>query len=174
MGEHALYAGAQIKIGTCEDMYYLRADQAGLVEGLPGNVDPNDPRHRKEIRFRFPWPDEDGTEPGHFEDYDRSLPVPTATIPDEVSHYREHGPGTPELVQQRYWDGALVAVAKCSECRARFRLPYVGDVAPLADGLLSMAAAELAEGNPRESQRLLMITRRMLDGYQLAPALVVA
>ena len=28
MGEYAKYAGERVKIGTCEDMYYLRDDQA--------------------------------------------------------------------------------------------------------------------------------------------------
>jgi hypothetical protein len=54
MGEYALYKGQQIKIGTCETMYYLRADQAHLVTPLPGNVDPI--KDADEIRFRFPSP----------------------------------------------------------------------------------------------------------------------
>ena len=33
MGEYASYLGERIKIGTCENMYYLRADQRHLVSG---------------------------------------------------------------------------------------------------------------------------------------------
>lgn len=64
MGEYAMYRGERIKIGTCESMYYLRAEQAGDVQPLPGNVNPTDPDDLRAIRFRFPWPDEDGIEPG--------------------------------------------------------------------------------------------------------------
>lgn len=55
MGEYAMYGGHQIKIGTCEDMYYLRADQAQRVRPERGSVDPF--RQAPEIRFRFPWPE---------------------------------------------------------------------------------------------------------------------
>ncbi len=73
MGEYAKYNGEEIKIGTCESMYYLRADQAHLVTAMSGNVDPV--RDRESIRFRFPFPDEDGKAPGDFEDYDRGVRV---------------------------------------------------------------------------------------------------
>ena len=33
MGEYARFRGAEIKIGTCESMYYLRADQRHLIDG---------------------------------------------------------------------------------------------------------------------------------------------
>ena len=76
MGEYATYKGQQVKIGTCESMYYLRADQAHEVTAKSGNVDPMSDRDRAAIRFRFPFPDEDGTEPGAFGDFDRGQPLP--------------------------------------------------------------------------------------------------
>jgi hypothetical protein len=85
MGEYALFKGSKIKIGTCEDMYYLRADQAHLVEPLSGNVDPV--RHRDGIRFRFPFPDEDGIEPGAFEQYERGVTLWGVKVPQGVTHY---------------------------------------------------------------------------------------
>ncbi len=36
MGEYAIYRGERIKIGTCEDMYYLRPDQVHLVKRVSG------------------------------------------------------------------------------------------------------------------------------------------
>lgn len=84
MGEYARYNGGQIKIGTCEDMYYLRADQRHRVGALSGNVDPV--KDAKEIRFRFPFPDEDGTEPGAFDKYDRGLALWAMKSPLEVEH----------------------------------------------------------------------------------------
>lgn len=98
MGEYALYQGQQIKIGTCEDMYYLRADQAHLVTAQRGNVDPV--KDRNGLRFRFPFPEEDDIEPGNFEDYNRRQVVHGANdlleLIDPESHYRvqfkhEHG-----------------------------------------------------------------------------------
>jgi len=74
MGEYAKHKGEEIKIGTCEDMYYLRFDQRHLVQALPGNVDPNSD-DALSIRFRFPWPNEDRNEPGDFEQYDKGVAV---------------------------------------------------------------------------------------------------
>lgn len=71
MGEYALYQGYRIKIGTCEDMYYLRADQAHLVTPVSGSLDPV--KEAEQIRFRFPFPDEDRIEPGRFGNYARAL-----------------------------------------------------------------------------------------------------
>jgi hypothetical protein len=87
MGEYAKNSmGQEIRIGTCEEMYYLRADQARKVRPMPGNVDPV--RDAAELRFRFPFPDEDATEPGAFKDHDRGLVV-EATLPESVEF--DHG-----------------------------------------------------------------------------------
>ncbi len=83
MGEYARYKGHDIKIGTCEDMYYLRYDQRHKVRATCGNVNPV--ADAAELRFRFPWPDEDHIEPGAFEDYHRSICVPGFEAPD-VEH----------------------------------------------------------------------------------------
>src|SRR5437016_4579142 len=77
MGEYAQYGGQDVKIGTCEDMYYLRYDQRWQVQALDGNVNPVlDVAH---LRFRFPWPDEDTIPPGadgfHAKGYHRGLTV---------------------------------------------------------------------------------------------------
>jgi len=61
MGEYAKYQGQEVKIGTCENMYYLRLDDAAKVEPIPGNIDP---KHEDGLRFRLPFPDEDGQGPG--------------------------------------------------------------------------------------------------------------
>ncbi len=89
MGEYAMYRGESVKIGTCEDMYYLRHDQRHQVTAESGNVDPV--RDASALRFRFPWPDEDRTLPGHFDGaYDRSLAIHGVASPDGVEHYRVH------------------------------------------------------------------------------------
>lgn len=68
MGEYAKYRGDEIKIGTCESMYYLRFEDRHLVEWIRGNVDPaND----MGLFWRLPFPDEDGRGPGSYTDYCR-------------------------------------------------------------------------------------------------------
>lgn len=86
MGEYAKRRsdGERVKIGTCEDMYYLRADQRHLVAWEHGNVDPNS-KDALSIRFRFPWPDEDKVKPGEFEPF-RSVAIPGAVAPAGTEH----------------------------------------------------------------------------------------
>jgi hypothetical protein len=74
VGEYAKFSGESVKIGTCEEMYYLRLNQRRLVEHEDGNVNVNGPEVY-ELRFRFPWPDEDTVEPGGFEHYERAVDV---------------------------------------------------------------------------------------------------
>jgi hypothetical protein len=74
MGEYAQFHGETVKIGTCADMYYLRFDDRHLVKALDGNVDPVAQAH--DLRFRLPFPDEDGIGPGgNYNPYNRSLPL---------------------------------------------------------------------------------------------------
>ena len=84
MGEYALLNGESVKIGTCEDMYYLRFDQRRKVHHERGNVNPV--ADVAALRFRLPWPDEDQIAPGSFKDYHRSLRVYGYTMPEGVDH----------------------------------------------------------------------------------------
>ena len=83
VGEMAEYKGERIKIGTCEQMYYLRADQVHLVNPLPGSVNPRLRKQAEHLRFRFPFPQEDTREPGTFEDYDYGLGVSGLEPPED-------------------------------------------------------------------------------------------
>jgi len=113
MGEYARVkgSGAEIKIGTCEQMYYLRADQIGAVWAQPGNVDPDRDRFDG-IRFRFPFPDEDATAPGDFAEHDRAFRVEGVAQPAGVEHYS---------VQFSARNGYLVSLP-CPESLADFKL----------------------------------------------------
>lgn len=82
MGEYARYRGEDVKIGTCENMYYLRADQRHLIEDYEFALDVE--------RFRFPFPDEDEIEPGAFEDHGRGVRIPGWSMPETLSG-DEHG-----------------------------------------------------------------------------------
>lgn len=88
MGEYAKFGGSQIKIGTCEDMYYLRFDQREAVTAERNSVDPV--TDAPALRFRFPFPDEDGIEPGssqfHDKGFHRGIAVYGYTMPSGVDH----------------------------------------------------------------------------------------
>ena len=92
MGEYArdIMTGEEVKIGTCENMYYLRFDQRAQVAEVPNSLDPNDPEVVYALRWRFPWPDEDATaRPGYDNErheYDRGQPIPGAKHPAGVEH----------------------------------------------------------------------------------------
>lgn len=76
MGEYAIRKldGERIKIGTCEEMYYLRFEDRNKVKHEHGNVDPNDDEQAGGLRFRLPFPDEDDIPPGgNYEHYERGL-----------------------------------------------------------------------------------------------------
>jgi hypothetical protein len=84
--------GERVKVGTCEDLYYLRFDQLTQVR-CDGDADPE--RQLDVYRFRFPWPDEDRRAPGDFDRYDRSCGLHGLTVPAGVEH------GKIQFVSQR-------------------------------------------------------------------------
>lgn len=150
MGEYAKFKRTEIKIGTCEDMYYLRADQRHLVKALKGNVNPNSD-DRFDIRFRFPFPDEDHIQPGDFEEYDRAVTVPGMAMPEMpggVDHFQWRRDGkkgkctgkgdSVQLVQQKILrDGRTVPVLRCSGCGALWRLEDPSEIEAVIQAFLS-------------------------------------
>ena len=86
MGEYAKHQGHQIKIGTCEQMYYLRADQVKFITPEHNSVNPHSLDTAGLIRFRFPFPDEDTVQPGAFQDYNRALWIYGLEVPEGVDH----------------------------------------------------------------------------------------
>lgn len=72
MGEYIKLDGELYKLGTCEDLYYVRFEQlaqwvcSGRAAYTPGNDQPANylgNGDQSPYRFRFPFPDEDGREP---------------------------------------------------------------------------------------------------------------
>lgn len=144
MGEYAKYRGEEIKIGTCEDMYYLRAADRHKVTPLPGSA--------LGVRYRFPWPTEDKLHPGQYTDHAYSVAIPGADSSSMFDHgtvqfsngrglivsfpcpigtgmkigqypvYKNGYSGDVRLVQQRLMDnGELWAVVQCGGCGAAVR-----------------------------------------------------
>jgi hypothetical protein len=163
--------GSIIKIGTCEDMYYLRADQADQITAKRGSIDPQSKDQAKSIRFRFPFPEEDNIRPGDFDNYDKGLTAYGIEVPEEVEHRKiqftapgilvslpcpesqeakESGlpfhyngyKGKVQIVQQRLVGGALVTICKCGSCGAAYRLPTIEDAQPIVDAFTKQAAME--------------------------------
>jgi hypothetical protein len=140
VGEYAKFSGESVKIGTCEEMYYLRLNQRRLVEHEDGNVNVNGPEVY-ELRFRFPWPDEDTVEPGGFEHYERAVDVGDYQPPEGV----RHGPvkGVEGYTDCPQWgvlltqtkllrDGRAVPVLMCAGCKAKWREEDAEQIALIA------------------------------------------
>jgi hypothetical protein len=70
MGEFANYAGQKIKIGTCDEMLYLRYEDRHLVEWIKGNVDAASDMG---LKWRLPFSDEDDSGPGRYADPFRAV-----------------------------------------------------------------------------------------------------
>ncbi len=70
MGEYAIRKsdGAEIKIGTCESMYYLRYEDKDKVKKIPHSLDANT---EKNLFWRLPFPDEDNILPGQYDNHNR-------------------------------------------------------------------------------------------------------
>lgn len=85
MGEFAELDGRRIKIGTCENLSYLRADDRHAVSGYDFGEDV-----LAVVRFRFPFPDEDGLAPGAYDDYYRGVRVPGCSLPETLSGDEHH------------------------------------------------------------------------------------
>ena len=78
MGEYAKRKdnGYEVKIGTCEAMYYLRFEDRTKVEKLHGSLDPMKSKQYG-LSFRLPFPDEDVLGAGHINGaYNRGEPLP--------------------------------------------------------------------------------------------------
>lgn len=166
MGEYATYQGQNVKIGTCEDLYYLRADQATQIT-------PSPMEHADVYRFRFPWPDEDSNRPGTYGDHDRSLTLWGVSAPAEVDHGKvqfshrngylcslpcPEGPNVPDgltihrngfggacsLFQQAWRGGLLVPILKCNGCGYCWNVPTLEDAEPVLAALEAQGEHEIA------------------------------
>jgi hypothetical protein len=195
MGEYALYNGERIKIGTCENMYYLRADQVHKVQPLDGNVNPHSIEQAGQIRFPFPFPQEDNEKPGEFDDHDYGLGLYGVEPPAEIDHYsiqfqnskgllvslpcpESRGSkafpfkihyngysGKVKISQQRLIDGKLVLVCECGSCGAKYRLPTIQEAQPIIDQLLKDAADDRRRSNESRAKYHEEVAARIVNGY---------
>lgn len=202
MGEYAYYAGQRIKIGTCENMYYLRADQVPLITGYDFTSRPDS------IRFRFPFPGEDNIRPGQFDEHNKGIAVSGITPPEELEHgtiqftrnyphaggllvslpcplgeegkeasYTVHKngySGDVVIVQQKVFDGKLILICDCGMCGARYRNETLEDAQPVIDALRERAHRDRTrfKALPADGRTWDIIADRILAGYTNPPAWV--
>jgi len=118
MGEYAKLktTGENVKIGTCENMYYLRfEDRYKVVYDLSFDG----------CRFRLPFPDEDKEEIGNYREYERGIDLipyydeetETYSYFDDI--YKEHYEQHKGLIQLHHQSGLLINVS----CYHGYRLP---------------------------------------------------
>lgn len=81
MGEYAMVMGKATKLGTCEDLDYIRSDQREFLRHdrkIAGNLPASGYlKPENGFRFRFPFPDEDQVEPGEFRQAGRGWLIDT-------------------------------------------------------------------------------------------------
>ncbi len=116
MGEYATRKSdlQQVKIGTCEAMYYLRFEHVGKVES------PGYSLREPGLWFRLPFPDEDHLQPGDYQDHNRGvrlLPYQASDDPAPIAFTVEGADAG--SFQLRHPSGLLLNVA----CHHGERLP---------------------------------------------------
>ena len=114
MGEYARRNSdkAEIKIGTCENMYYLRYEDRNKVSKLPGSLNP---ATTFDLRFRLPLPDEDRVKIGEYDSCFVGVP-----LPDYKNDFSAQDPGTMQVHHQP--SGLLINLP----CYHGEKLPEVG------------------------------------------------
>lgn len=124
MGEYAnrKHDNARIKIGTCEDLYYLRWEDRYCVTPQRGDIDP---ANETGLRFRLPFPDEDDVLPGNYEDYNRGLRL-YRTVKDEMGRewtkdYQVSVAADPGSIQFSHPSGLLFSIP----CHHGAKLPDI-------------------------------------------------
>jgi hypothetical protein len=92
MGEYINYKDKEIKLGTCEDLYYVRHSQLANKNNSFGNTGDGGVNtfldYKQGFRYRFPFIDEDSIEPGQFKDHNKAQAV---TVPRYYAQQFEHG-----------------------------------------------------------------------------------
>jgi hypothetical protein len=192
MGEYMrrISDGARIKVGTCEDLWSLRYDQLRDV-AYCGDADPS--RALDIYRFRFPWPDEDGTPPGDYADPFRELGISGVAPPEIglehstcqfVSHHgyvvslpcpespegdprvvRNGNAGPVRLAGQAIRGGRLVAICRCGGCHVPYRVPTLEDAQPILTALRATAEWRAVNGDAHSARWYGTVAERLEAGY---------
>jgi hypothetical protein len=141
MGEFAkrISDGQEIKIGTCENMYYIRYEDRSKVLQLPNSLDCSE---QLNLYWRLPFPDEDNIDIGNYGNYTRAY-----TLFDFRIEGSEQYPGR---FQMHHENGLLLSVA----CYHGVKLPEASeDFRPAWNGCDPSAFALYSILNTKEGIR---------------------
>ena len=148
MGEYILVNGRHLKLGTCQDLFYVSFDglrrmvAAGAQPAFANNPPEDYLAESGRWRYRFPWPDEPD---GIGDDYERALALPVpAGLAEALTTGWEHwkarytppagvefgddcpqasAPQVVEVYLQKQVAGRLWLIIRCPYCHALARLP---------------------------------------------------
>lgn len=156
MGEYARFDGDEVKIGTCESLYYLRWQDRRRVAPLPGNVRPG---VDVGLFYRLPIPAEDMETPGGYSSGWAAVDLPGFRF-GGVDGERFPGPFRLYAVKHRETvDGREIVVPCVTDGAESWSLP---DADGWPDVLAAIACPELRqrleaiadEHGPREAVAL--------------------
>lgn len=178
MGEYIKYKNSEIKIGTVENLYYVRFDkfkqafEAKELSHVDGNFAPwqyLDTQYG--FRFRFPFPDEDKLPFGEIlGDYNRGIPIriDQAILPDEgldPGHYEM------KIMQQK----PIIRRSDGMECLALVWASPHGELSRIEDDAeIRKVVGEVIRHhvvkNPDKDQKAfyLQVVSRILEGYKFS------
>lgn len=179
MGEYIKYRNREVKIGTCENLYYvsyqkyIEALSAGLLAKLDGNSYPKTYTDlSQEFRFRFPFPDEDKLKFGDIiEPYNRGIPI---TIDDRLVYGQLAVQGKViqiEIVQQkpikRQSDGkfCLALVFNIPGTGNRYSISEDKDLRPIVAEMIRNNI--INEPDPQKKAYFRAVAVRIFKGYGL-------
>ena len=117
MGEYAIRDdGQEVKIGTCEMMYYLRYEDRLKMDKTTNSLDP---KTETGLFWRLPLPEEDDVKPGDYKDYCGAV----IHLPYEFKLFDEGEEVEPGTVQVHTKCGLLANI----KCYHGERLPEGSD-----------------------------------------------
>lgn len=161
MGEYAIRKSdsEEIKIGTCENMYYIRFEDRGQVSPIEGSTNLSNPAELVGLRFRLPFPDEDEVRPGEYENPFRGLRLFRTFEPEkdwQVSHEDWHPPVEldPGSFQMRHEKSGLLFSVPCHHGE---KLPDLGSIRPFWNG--KSHAFELVQVKMQEAGKLMPVVQ---------------
>lgn len=190
MGEYVNYKGTEVKIGTCESLYYVtypkfkEAFEQGLLKPSEFSVHPAKCLEVDSgFLFRFPFPDEDKLPFGEIGKHNFNRGVPISIVPrgdkDLMDLGRKHGDQefTINLIQQKFvrreGDGTPVMAAIFNDPTSgtTFRVEERADIQKIVGQIIRNNI--LNERDKHEKRLYSQVATRILKRYGLNPELII-
>jgi hypothetical protein len=153
MPVNALYNGSWIEVGAGSSLFRLRRDQASSITRIAGQAAPFSGTDTR-LRWRFPWPDEDGLAPDKIPSSLRTLDI---TISADVFRHcktTSNTVGTAGIHHLRYEqvtaDMSIVPVLACDAC-GQYWSPPPRRVKILTSSLRAAAVQATGDGDDKQA-----------------------